>query len=374
MALSTSPTKPLCPFSSWMSSPLGLYLHIPFCLSKCRYCDFFSGRATGEQMEAYVLGLEARIAALEGLEFSSVYFGGGTPTAILPDRLCRLLSRVKLAPGAEVSFEANPATVNGDDLIRLLQGGFNRISVGVQSFSEGELTALGRIHTADQAKKTVLDAQNAGFDRVSLDLMLGIPGQTKESALFSVEQALSLGVGHVSAYCLKLEPGTPMYAQYPDGRGLPDEDETADIYLSVVSALEAGGLGQYEISNFARAGQECRHNLLYWELGDYIGLGPSAHSFYRGQRFEFPRSADFTAGFENVFSGAVSEETDVQTEYIMLSLRTARGISRERLSPRAQKKLETYAAHGFARVTPEGFALTPRGFLVSTHIISDILF
>lgn len=360
-----------------MNSPLGLYVHVPFCLSKCRYCDFYSGRAGEEEIGTYFEAMRARLRQLpellKGRRFTSVYFGGGTPTVLGAERLCELLGEVELAPGAEVSLEANPATVDERGLHALLSGGFGRISIGVQSFSDGELRALGRIHSAAQAEATVRSAVSAGFPRVSLDLMLGIPGQSGESALFSVEKALSLGVGHVSAYCLKLEPGTPMFREYPGGRGLPSDDETADVYLSAVSALERGGLFQYEISNFAARGQECRHNLLYWEMGEYIGLGPGAHSFFNGQRFEFPRTPWRLDGGE-VFSGAVPEDTDRETEEIMLALRTSRGISRERLSPRALKKLERYAVAGYARPTEDGFALTPEGFLVSTHIISDILF
>lgn len=365
-----------------MNKPLGLYLHVPFCISKCRYCDFYSGYASEDEKETYVSALEAKITALADLpnvrKFSSVYFGGGTPTAIGAKRLSRLLSAIKtvgLAENAEVSFEANPATVTKEDLKALRESGFNRISVGVQSFVPSELSALGRIHSGPDAEKTVLDAFGAGFDNVSLDLMLGIPGQTKESALFSLEKALSLGITHLSAYCLKLEPGTKMFADYPDGKGLPTDEETADVYLAIVSAAEKAGLKQYEISNFARSGCACRHNLLYWELGEYIGLGPSAHSFFGGKRFEFPRNREFF--FQNLsdpFFGALNEDVDPETEYIMLSLRTAKGISKEKMTPKAIAKMKNYVSAGFARATPEGFALTPEGFLVSTHIISDILF
>ena len=166
-----------------------------------------------------------------------------------------------------------------------------------------------------------------------------------------------------------------MFSDYPNGEGLPSDDETAEIYLSVVSAAEKAGLGQYEISNFARSGYPCRHNLLYWELEEYIGLGPSAHSFFCGKRFEFPRNKAFF--FENVsdpFFGAADEDVDTETEYVMLSLRTSKGISKEKMTPKATAKMENYVLTGFARKTEEGFALTPEGFLVSTHIISDILF
>ena len=365
-----------------MNRPLGLYLHVPFCLSKCRYCDFFSGRASETEKEAYVAALEKKITALSKTEnvrsFTSVYFGGGTPTAIGAERLTRLLCAVKtvgLAENAEVSFEANPATVTKEDLCALRKSGFNRISIGVQSFVPDELSSLGRIHSASDAEKTVLDALEAGFENVSLDLMLGIPGQTKQSALYSLEKALSLGITHLSAYCLKLEPGTKMFEDYPDGKGLPTDEETADIYLALVSRAEEKGMEQYEISNFARSGFPCRHNILYWELGEYIGLGPSAHSFFGGKRFEFPRNKEFF--FENSadpFFGAVSEDLDPETEYVMLSLRTAKGISKEKITQKAIAKMENYVKADFARKTEEGFALTPEGFLVSTHIISDILF
>lgn len=365
-----------------MSNRLGLYLHVPFCISKCRYCDFFSGSAGKEEKERYVAAMESKIRALSKTEnirsFSSVYFGGGTPTAIGAEGLTRLMRAVRsvgLAPDAEVSFEANPATVTGEDLKKLRAEGFNRISVGVQSFVPQELNALGRIHSALDAENTISAAKDAGFENVSLDLMLGIPSQTKESALFSLEKALSLGITHLSAYCLKLEPGTKMFEDYPDGEGLPSDEETADIYLALVSRAAQMGLLQYEISNFARAGYPCRHNLLYWELGEYIGLGPSAHSYFNGKRFEFPRNKElFFEAPTDPFWGAVGEDLDPETEYVMLSLRTAKGISKSKIPHRAIAKLENYVRTGFAKTTEEGYALTPEGFLVSTHIISDILF
>ncbi len=358
---------------------MGLYLHIPFCLSKCRYCDFFSAAASREQRAEYVNALKKRIAGLASVPgmrpFTSVYFGGGTPTAIGEAGLCGLLEEVKslgLAQNAEVSFEANPATVDFEGLAALKKAGFNRISLGAQSFVPQELELLGRIHTAAQTEETFKAARAAGFENISLDLMLGIPAQTAGSALYSVERVISLGADHVSAYCLKLEPGTPMFRAYPGGKGLPSEDAVADIYLSVVSALETAGLKQYEISNFARPGRPCRHNLLYWQLGDYIGLGPSAHSFYAGQRFEFPRG-EMPGDFTSVFDGAAAEETDIEFERIMLGLRTVEGISAELLGRDAVKKLESYAKMGYARKTETGYALTPKGFLVSTHIIGEIL-
>ncbi len=363
-----------------MTEPLGLYLHIPFCVSKCLYCDFFSAPGDETAMDAYTDVLIRRIRALSSLsgirQFSSVYFGGGTPTALGVRRLCSILdeaAKAGLAGNAEVSLEANPATVRPDGLRSLRSSGFNRISIGVQSFFPEELSALGRIHTVSDAKKAVSDAFGAGFSNISLDLMLGLPGQTVRRAESSVDEALALGVTHLSAYCLKLEPGTPMYRAHPGGRGLPDDDETADIYLSCTEKLSAAGLEQYEISNFARPGFRCRHNLLYWELGEYIGLGPSAHSFFGGKRFFFPRGSSFSAPFSHPFSGAEHENFDPETEYIMLSLRTTKGVSRRRLPPGGAELLSQCASHGLARETEDGFRLTPEGFLVSNQIISDIL-
>ena len=367
-----------------MSEPLGLYLHVPFCRAKCRYCDFFSAPGDEAAQEAYTGALIRRIRALRGLAglrpFSSVYFGGGTPTVLGRARLVRLLDAaadVGLAPDAEVSVEANPATVDRAGLAALRRAGFNRLSVGAQSFDPGELALLGRLHGPDDVRRTVSDAFAAGFENVSLDLMLGLPGQTVPRVLSSVRAALETGVSHLSAYCLKLEPGTPMAHDYPDGRGLPDGDETADAYLAAAAALSGAGLEQYEISNFARPGRACRHNLLYWTLGEYVGLGPSAHSDFGGRRFYFPRGAGFSAPFSSVFDGTLPEETDREEERVMLSLRTAAGLDLSSLAPEtaraAAEVLSAVAARGLAAPTETGFRLTPEGFLVSNQIISEIL-
>ena len=361
------------------------FIHIPFCLSKCPYCDFYSYPADSQEIESYTVALVLRIRALKdqirGYEIDSVYFGGGTPTVLECDKLCNILSALSaynISKKAEITLEANPGTITPEALLSLRCAGFNRISIGMQSAENSELLFIGRAHTAAQAKTAVAAARKAGFDNISIDLMLGLPGQTRKSLEKSIAAAQE--AEHISAYILKLEPGTPMFEKYPDGT--MGEDETAELYLYCCERLNAFGFVQYEISNFARPGFASKHNMKYWKLGDYIGLGPGAHSYFKGRRFFFPRDTKtFIAEsfLEDAFADAKKEETDTLTEYIMLSLRTADGIAEKELEKLgtapgpAMALLEKYEKAGYAKRTSGGFRLTPKGFLISNTIISDIL-
>lgn len=366
-----------------MSKTIGLYLHIPFCKSKCAYCDFFSGAADGVEREEYVEELRKKIILWGDTvteRVSSVYFGGGTPGLLGSKALCGLTKEVKSAfvvdENAEITVELNPESGRDMDFEMLRASGFNRISAGLQSSDETELKALGRIHSPQEAAETVRNARRAGFENISLDLMLGIPFQTKESLRRSIDFCAELEVKHISCYLLKIEKGTRFYS-LKERLPFPDDDTQADFYLFAAAQLERLGYRQYEISNFALPSYESRHNTLYWSCGEYIGIGPSAHSFYRGRRFYYPR--DFQSFYENrtVDDG----EGGGEDEYIMLALRLKRGVVFREYEERFQKpfpasaieKARLYEKMGLMEVRGDGFGFTPQGFLVSNTVIGDLL-
>lgn len=368
--------------------PLGLYLHIPFCRSKCAYCDFYSLSGREDRMDAYTAALERHLieVAPQAAQHlvDTVYFGGGTPSYLGEKRLVKLLKAVKkhyrIAPHAEITLEANPDSAGDWKALRALRrAGFNRISLGVQSTDDVCLRALGRIHTWQQVQEAVAACRRAKFPDVSLDLIYGLPGQTMEQWEKTLSDALTLQPEHLSCYGLKLEEGTPLYRQR-DSLTLPDDEAQADMYLYAVEYLRQNGYEQYEISNFARPGHASRHNLKYWMLGEYAGFGPGAYSDFGGVRYGYIRDLDRYIAGELVL--AESEHIPVserEMEYIMLRLRTTEGMNirefenrfRQRFDPLGAQ-LETYAAHGLAQRTEEGWRLTPRGFLVSNQIIGAL--
>ncbi len=365
------------------ASPIGLYLHVPFCDGKCPYCDFYSMRAGGMKLRQYMDALLRRIRSFQGrgIALDTVYFGGGTPSLLGDKRLARLLGAVResfaLAPGAEITVEVNPTREPGRLYQGLREAGVNRISLGLQSAQDGELRLLGRRHTAAQAARAVEAARQAGFSNISLDLMLATPGQTEDSLRRSIQFCGELGVEHVSAYLLKIEPGTEFH-QRQASLSLPGEDETAARYLLACRELEAAGYAQYEISNFARPGFPSRHNLKYWHCEEYLGLGPSAHSFFEGRRFYYPRS----------LTQFLLEEPPVQDgegggfeEFAMLALRLTEGLREDRCQARfghpipaaMRARAEPLARAGYCALSPEGIRLTRQGFLVSNSVISRLI-
>lgn len=355
-----------------MSSPLSLYIHIPFCRSKCAYCDFYSYPSGEAERAAYVEALCGRLHECRGMacgrETDTVYFGGGTPTVLRAEQLCAVLraaGEYNISEGAEISTEANPGTVDAQSLKVLRRGGFNRVSFGMQSAAERELAAVGRIHRQPDTARAVADARAAGFRNINLDIMLGLPEQTPESLDTTLDAALSLAPEHISAYCLRLEDGTPLAKSKPI---LPSDDAVADMYLAVCQRLAEAGYEHYEISNFALKGFACRHNLRYWTRGEYLGFGPAAHSFYGGRRFFFPSStAEFIEWAKPQDEGAV----DADEERTMLSLRLASGLPS--VTESQNRTLEKYAAYGLAERLQKGWRLTEKGWLVSNTIISELI-
>jgi putative oxygen-independent coproporphyrinogen III oxidase len=262
--------------------PLALYVHIPWCVRKCPYCDFNSHERSGALPEAtyierVLLDLEQLLPDVWGRRLVSIFIGGGTPSLFSPESIDALLSgvraRMPLEPGAEVTLEANPGTVEAARFRGFRDAGINRLSIGVQSFDDRMLAALGRIHSADEARRAI-DAAAASFDKVNIDLMYGLPGQTMAMARADIEEGARIGVSHVSAYQLTIEPNTVFWSKPPK---LPQHDDCADMQVMVETTLAKAGFEHYETSAFAKPGQRCRHNLNYWQFGDYLGIGAGAH-------------------------------------------------------------------------------------------------
>ena len=365
---------------------IGIYIHTPFCKQKCPYCDFYSLAGSDNSLRDSYTDTLTKAIALLGERYPSqadtLYFGGGTPTLLKSENISKIIDSCRSAftlSDAEITLEANPETVTEEELSALKVAGINRLSMGLQSGVDSELSALGRRHSSLDAKRAVELAKAAGIDNVSLDLMLGIPGQTVESALKSAEFCLSLGIPHISAYMLKIENGTPFY-NIADSLDIPDDDLTADIYENVSELLRAHGFLRYEISNFALPGFQSRHNLKYWNCEEYLGIGPSAHSFIDGKRMFFPRSLD---GFlaEKCFNMQYDCEGGSVEEFIMLRLRLSEGLSLSSLSQRYPKadishiKTTAQKLSGFGLVFFDGnkISLTDRGVLVSNSVIAEFL-
>lgn len=270
------------------SSPEALYIHIPFCTNKCHYCDFNSfvlkGQPVDEYLDALEREMERTVAVMPPKRIETVFVGGGTPTVLTPPQMTKFLASVRryfpLAPNAEFSMEANPGTTDPDKLAAMRDGGVNRISFGVQSFDNALLERIGRIHDVDDVYKSLKLAREAGFANLSIDLMFGLPGQTRQTLADSVERALELDLPHYSLYGLKVEENTLFHKLYERNElPLPSEEEELDMYLFIMERLKAAGRRQYEISNFALPGFESRHNITYWRNEPYYGLGAGAHGY-----------------------------------------------------------------------------------------------
>lgn len=357
-----------------------VYIHIPFCRRRCNYCDFCSSIHSSETAAAYVDALVRNIRAYSrlSLEADTVYIGGGTPSLLTPREMSRILDALResfsLSDGAEITAEANPDTADYDKLSAWHDCGVNRVSFGIQSCKDSELYTLGRLHTFTQAAEAVRSARLAGIENISCDLMLGIPGQTLKTAEESVNAVCDLEIKHLSAYMLKVESGTP-FDRPEIISSLPTDDETADIYLMAAETAENRGLMQYEISNFAAPGYQSRHNLKYWQLEEYIGFGPSAHSLFGGRRFFVP--PDISEFINSDLQKTETEDAspDFLFEYVMLGLRLCKGIQLDRLGPALPKILRAakpFEAAGLLKISENNLSLTREGFLVSNGIIGAL--
>ena len=361
--------------------PLAIYIHVPFCARKCAYCDFASFAGREDAWEDYFAALHAEMDAwadrLRAYEARSVFFGGGTPSLVPAEYISGALDQLRrllpFAPDCEITLEANPGTLTADKLEAYRRAGVNRLSIGVQSFDADLLRNLGRIHTPGQAVDAVRMAADAGFENLSIDLMYALPGQSMVQWSETLDRAVTLPVKHISAYSLIVEPGTEMEKRVECGEAhIPDDDLVNGMQRMAVQRLAEHGLARYEISNFAVPGFESRHNLTYWQDGDYLGLGSAAHSLVENERFSNPPELVRYLAGERMCERTERSLRDRREEMLMLSTRTVQGMNLARWQAefgedfaethaRQLRKLENYGLieieGGFLQLTPVGLEL-----------------
>ena len=371
-----------------------IYIHIPFCDHKCIYCDFYS-IITKDNILPYLNSLKKEITYYAGFYstariYTSIYFGGGTPSLMRPEYISEIISAVKncynVSNNAEITMETNPGTVDKEKLKSFYNIGINRISIGIQSFDESELKFLTRIHNKETAIRTIYDANEIGFDNISIDLIFNLPGQTKEKWESNLRIAVQLPIAHISAYSLILERGTILNKMVIDRKvKIQDSDYDADLYEICLNFLEEKNFLQYEVSNFARPGFECRHNNAYWRYKDYIGFGTSSHSFVNGKRwwnysslkrylFEIKKNNHAVANSEYI------NKKQMLNEYIMLALRSSgldlnefRNLFGEDWIKINQDYLNKLMNNNFLIIDNNHIRLTKSGYAVCDEILSNIL-
>ena len=376
--------------------PLSLYIHVPFCARKCAYCDFASypGRETDWRRYFDEIATEIRLWSgkmdfgllSERYRVISMFIGGGTPTLVDADYIERVIDAcraiVPFEPDAEITIEGNPGTLTPEKLAAFRRAGVNRLSLGAQSFDDGLLRSLGRIHTAAQIGQAVTMARDAGFDNLNLDLMYALPGQGMNQWKDTLDAAIALGVEHISAYSLIVEPGTPMAARVASGTAIvPEDDAVNAMQRAAIDRVSAAGYRRYEISNYARPGLECRHNLVYWNRGDYLGLGCAAHSLMGGRRFHNPDSLDEYLSGGRRLDEVVLTPQDEMEETLMLSTRTIKGLdltawARAFGTPfaRGRERVLDRLENGGLIETGDGFLrLTMRGMEVQDAVVLELM-
>ncbi len=377
------PASGALPEGTRVRSPFGIYVHVPFCVTRCGYCDFNTYTDQGALQASYAATVvrELELAAdllADPPAVETVFVGGGTPTLLPPADLGRILATVDrlfgLAPGAEVTTEANPDSVTAADLARLRDAGFNRVSLGMQSVVPHVLATLDRTHTPGRAQAAVAEAFSAGFEQVSLDLIYGASGESDADWQASLDAALMAGPTHVSAYALIVEQGTRLGRQVARGEvPAPDDDVLADRYLMAAQALAP--LGWYEVSNW---GQPCRHNLGYWRGGNWWGAGPGAHSHVGGVRWwnvEHPAAyaQRLAAGAGPAQARELLTAEDVRVERILLEIRLREGLPLDVLRPAGLLAAHRFAADGLLELTGDRAALTLRGRLLADAVVRDLV-
>ncbi|MCQ2432177.1 MAG: radical SAM family heme chaperone HemW [Clostridia bacterium] len=385
---------------------LGLYIHIPFCKSKCAYCDFYSsdkvvckGRHIPDEMKRYCTALKNHMKIMSERttqhNVDTVFIGGGTPTALPPKLLLDIVKEVDrdfyMEDGYEFTVEMNPATADKKLLKQLRKAGVNRLSIGLQSAHNHELAALSRIHTTGDFTEAFQMAREAGFDNINVDVVYGIAEQAHGTFMGTLEFVCAMKPEHISMYNLRIEDGTP-FGERKHMLPLPDEDTECAMYFDGIDYLASQGYHQYEISNFARDGYECRHNLKYWHGEEYIGVGPAAHSFFSGTRFSFRRAmGPYLQALENPKESKLPkslldenykiDRKESVAEYIMLRLRLCEGISSADFEEKFggsfddifAKKLQIYIDNGFMIHENGRYAFTPKGMFVSNYILARII-
>lgn len=373
--------------------PLALYIHIPWCVRKCPYCDFNSHTASPvlpeqEYVDALLADLDQDLHAVYGREISSIFFGGGTPSLFSAEALGRLLKgveqRIPFASDIEITLEANPGTFEQEKFVAYRQLGINRLSIGIQSFQQEKLEALGRIHNGDEAVRAAGMARQAGFDNFNLDLMHGLPDQSLDDALSDLRQAIALNPTHISWYQLTLEPNTVFWNQPPV---LPEDDTLWDIQEAGQALLAEHGYAQYEVSAYAQAGRPARHNLNYWSFGDFIGIGAGAHGklshpdgrIVRTWKTRLPK--DYLNPTKSFQAGEKSLSNDeMPFEFLMNALRLTAGVDSRLYSERTGLSLDTLAEgrreaeqSGLLQVEPSRLAATERGQLFLNDLLQQFL-
>jgi oxygen-independent coproporphyrinogen-3 oxidase len=372
---------------------LGIYIHVPFCIKKCGYCDFYSVKWDEESENSYIRSAIDEIKGYRELEdyiVDTIFIGGGTPSVIMPQNIEKLIAAVKdtftVAQNAEISMEANPNSLS-QNLKIYKETGINRLSIGIQSLKDDILKRIGRIHNFSEALQAIDLAQKQGFDNINADVMFNIPGQTLEDITDTIYQLISKDIRHISFYSLKLEEGTQMYSLEKNKViTMPVEDLEREMYYAGRTIMEEHGLMQYEISNFAVKGYECRHNLKYWNQVEYIGIGPSAHSFMGNTRYSNPSNLkEYTLssgkeGFKRNIQ-EVMDEDELMFEYIMLRLRLTEGLKFAEFKNKFNRDFEeTYKAQiekllkdNLIYLDDEGIRLTHRGMDISNYVFASFM-
>lgn len=372
---------------------VSIYVHIPFCAKRCAYCDFntyaWRGAIVRDTLEAIRLSIES--TEEPNIVVPTIFFGGGTPSFPDPELVVRILdavrARFRVLPDAEISVEVNPGTVDRARYLLLKQAGFNRLSMGVQAFDDGLLKALGRIHTAAEALRSYETARQAGFENVSIDLMFALPDQTLRQWQKTLRVAISLQPEHISCYALTVEPGTPFFKMYQQGRlNLPDEETDLRMYQYTIRALTRAGYEHYEISNFAKPGYRCRHNMVYWRNEEYLGFGPGAVSYRRGVRWKTISNPRRYVQAVRSSASLVEEEERLDAdaslgETLMLMLRLRDGVDvrmvEERygvnLIQRYARQVDKLRRLRLLEVTPDYWRITAKGLPVTNSICAEFL-
>jgi oxygen-independent coproporphyrinogen III oxidase len=368
---------------------LGLYVHIPFCAAICNYCNFNRGLFDAGLKARYVEALLQEIRrAADGASADTIFFGGGTPSLLEPSEIRAIVAACRgafdLAPDAEITLEANPETVDVDRLARYRAAGVNRLSFGVQSFDDAELRRLSRLHTASRAELAVTEARQAGFDNVSLDLMMWLPQQSVTAWLSNVETLIAIGPEHASLYLLELYPNAPLREEMARARwSLAPDDDAAEMYMQGMARLDAAGYGQYEISNVARAGRESRHNLKYWQDGEWLGFGCGAHSTRGGVRWKNLSSTEeyvaaVTAGARLITEQRRLSAEERVEEALFTGLRLTKGVDLRDIQrchdvdvwARYEKELQPFADEGLLVYDGAFLRLTRQGMLLAHEIMT----
>jgi putative oxygen-independent coproporphyrinogen III oxidase len=376
-------------------TPEAVYLHIPFCTNKCHYCDFNSyilkGQPVMDYLDALEREMELTVRAVPPGQIKTIFVGGGTPTVLLPDQMESFLQRVNTyfpnkSADLEFSMEANPGTTDKEKLQAMKEGGVNRISFGVQSFDNGLLEGIGRIHNTDDVYRSIENARSLGFANMSIDLMFGLPNQTVAVMNDTIDKALALGLPHYSIYSLKVEENTLFHTLYHKNQlPLPDEDDELDMFLLIMKRLKEAGCEQYEISNFAKPGFESRHNSMYWLNRSYYGLGAGAHGYMYGKRHVNIKGVqpyiDATCCALPILEQYEISEQEAMEDFMMVGLRLLRGVKRSDFNRQFGRELETVFGGAFDKlttvglleITADGYKLSERGVLLGNEVFGEFL-